>query len=408
MKKPVTKKKVDILRVPYAYAVFGKEERDAVQEVLSTAQIVAGKRAAEFENKIAALFGKKHGLLVNSGSSANLIAFQMLSLPAGSEVITPVLTFGTTVAPIVKSNLVPVFADVEPGTYLINPKQIESLITKKTKVLMIPSLFGNIPDYTKLRTLANKYNLILIEDSCDTLGPTLKGKPTGVYTDVSTTSFYASHIITAAGEGGMVCVHDPELHKTSRMLAGWGRQSSLNESEDIDIRYQSKIDGIPYDSKFIFSHVGYNFRTTDITAAFGLAQLKKFRKFEMLRRKNFSIILKYFQKHEKFFILPKQRDDVKTSWLAFPLTIKKGAPFTRFELVKHLEKNNIQTRPVFTGNILRQPGFKKIQRRERKEGYPVADAVMKNGFVIGCHHGLEEKHIAKIKKVFDEFLSRYE
>jgi CDP-4-dehydro-6-deoxyglucose reductase, E1 len=187
-------------------------------------------------------------------------------------------------------------------------------------------------------------------------------------------------------------------------LSGWGRRSALNESEDIDIRYTSNLEGIPYDAKFIFSHVGYNMRTTDLTAAFGLAQLKKFRGFEKLRRKNFADLLSFFSKFEKYFILPKQAADVKTSWLAFPLTIKKGAPFTRFDLVKYFEEHNIQTRPIFTGNILRQPGFKDIPRREMPGGYPNADYAMAHGFVIGCHHGMEKKHLDRIKEVFKDFL----
>lgn len=402
------KQPANSLRVPYASAIFGKEERDAVREVLKTPQIVAGKRAALFEDKISTLFGKKHGVLVNSGSSANLLAFELLALPKGSEIITPVLTFSTTVAPIIKCGLVPVFADVIAGTYIIDVDQVEKLISPKTRVLMIPSLFGNIPDYPRLQKIAKKHNLILIEDSCDTLGPTIDGKPTGAFTDISTTSFYASHIITAGGEGGMVCVNDTKSYDSVRILAGWGRQSALNESEDIAVRYQSEVDGISYDAKFIFSEIGYNFRTTDITASFGLAQLKKLKVFESTRRKNFATLSKFFSAYEQFFIIPTQAKNVKTSWLAFPLTIRTDAPFSRLELVTYLEKNNIQTRPIFTGNILRQPGFKDIERRELEDGYPVADMIMSQGFVIGCHHGLQEKHLKKIAKVFGDFLKKYE
>jgi CDP-6-deoxy-D-xylo-4-hexulose-3-dehydrase len=400
-------KKQDNLRVPYASAVFGDEERKAVTGALQTSQIVAGKRATEFEHKISKLFGKKYGLLVNSGSSANLIALKSLRLPKGSEVITPALTFGTTVAPIIQNDLVPVFVDVVPGQYLLNIDQIEKLITKKTKVIMVPSLLGNIPDYRRLQKIAKRHKLTLIEDSCDTLGPTISGVSTGKYTDISTTSFYATHIITAAGEGGMVCMNDAELHQEARVLSGWGRRSALNESEDITFRYRNKLVGVPYDAKFIFSHIGYNFRTTDITASFGLAQLKKQKKFEATRQRNFVALTNFFENYEQFFILPDQEKNVKTSWLAYPLTIKPKAPFSRFELVKHLEDHNIQTRPIFTGNILRQPGFKNIEHREIKGGYPEADYIMKNGFVVGCHHGLEQRHIKKIKSVMEEFLSKF-
>ena len=398
--------RVKHLRVPYALAVFGNEERKAVADVLKTPQIVAGKRAAEFENRVARLFGKKYGLFVNSGSSANLLAFEIADLPEGSEVITPVLTFSTTVAPILKAGLVPVFVDVEPESYLADIDQIERMITKKTKALMIPSLLGNIPDYARLRKIARRHKLLLIEDSCDTLGPTIDGKPTGVYTDISTTSFYASHIITAAGQGGMICLNDRKQFDTARMLSGWGRQSALNESEDIRVRYRSRVAGMPYDAKFIFANVGYNLRTTDIAAAFGLAQLKKLKQFEAARRKNFAALHKFFSEFEEYFVLPRQAPKVKTSWLCFPLTIKKGSPFTRLDIVTWLEEHNIQTRPVFTGNLLEQPGFRSIPRRVQRGGYPIADAIMARGFVIGCHHGLARTHIAHIEKTVREFIKQ--
>ncbi len=397
----------DGLRVPYALAVFGEEERKAVQEILKTSQIVAGKKATEFEQRIAKLFGKKYGLLVNSGSSANLLALEVLGLPKGSEVITPVLTFATTVAPILQIGLVPAFVDVKMGSYQLDIDQVESMITKKTRALMVPSLFGNIPDLARLRAIAKKHALYLIEDSCDTLGAKIGGRSTGIHSDISTTSFYASHIVTAAGGGGMVCLNNPQWYSKTRILSGWGRRSSLNETEDIDTRYQTKIGGMPYDAKFVFSEIGYNMRTTELSAAFGLAQLKKLDRHTTIRRKNFAALKKFFKDYEEYFFLPDQMRGVRTAWLAFPLTVKEHAPFSRFEIVKHLEHNNIQTRPIFTGNILRQPGFRKIKRVERRGGYPVADLIMKQSFVIGCHHGIEKKHINKIKNVFGEFLRRF-
>lgn len=397
----------DKLRVPYALAVFGDEERAAVADVLKTVQIVAGQKAAEFEKKIAEIFGKKFGIFVNSGSSANLLALELLRLPPGSEVITPILTFATTLAPIVQKGMVPVFVDVGIGTYLLNVDQVEEMITPRTKVLLVPSLFGNIPDLPRLAALAKKHNIYLIEDSCDTLGSTINGQPTGLFSDISTTSFYASHIVTAAGEGGMVTVNRPDWHDQLRMLSGWGRRSSLNETEDIDYRLNSKIDGLTYDSKFIFEEVGYNFRTTDIAAAFGLVQLNKLKFFSNIRQQNFAELLSFFEPYKDFFILPEQAATVKTNWLAFPLTIKSTAPFNRSDLVRHLEYNNIQTRPVFTGNVLRQPGFRNIKRVEIFSGYPNADFIMQNSFVVGCHHGLEKKHLDHMKQTFSEFLKQY-
>src|SRR3989338_7819810 len=272
--------KRDSMEVPYAAAIYGPEEIEAVLNVLrNPKKIVAGPQVKEFEKKIAGIFGKEYGIMVNSGSSANLIAFDVLDLPVGSEVITPALTFGTTLAPILQKGLVPVFADIVVGDYTINIDQIEKLITKKTRALMIPSLIGNIPDFRRLRAIADKHKLWLVEDSCDTLGPKLYGKSTGAYTDISTTSFYASHIITAGGSGGMICLNNPEWFKRAKTLAGWGRASAINESEEPEYRFGVKLAGIPYDRKFLFTEIGYNFQSTDIAAAFGLAQLKKFSQF---------------------------------------------------------------------------------------------------------------------------------
>ncbi|OJI07393.1 NarL family transcriptional regulator [bacterium CG10_46_32] len=395
------------MRVPYALAVFGKEEREAVQKVLSTPMIVPGPYARTFEQKISHLFKKRYGVLVNSGSSANLLAFEILDLPKGSEVITPVLTFSTTLAPIIQKGLVPVFVDVVLGEYTIDIKQVEALITKKTKALMIPSLIGNIPDYRALSRLAKKYKLYLIEDSCDTLGSRIYGKPTGCYTDISTTSFYASHIITAAGNGGMICVNNPEWHRRAKMLAGWGRSSAIHESEKAEYRFGVAVDGIPYDRKFLFTEIGYNFQSTDIAAAFGLAQLTKFKDFFRARELNFRALANFFKAYEQFFVLPHQNKNVITAWLAFPLVVRPNAPFTRQVLVKFLEESNIQTRPMFTGNVLRQSAFKKIKARRRAGGYPNADLVMRGSLLIGCHQGIKREHLTYMKNIFTEFLSNY-
>ena len=396
------------LRVPYGQAVHGKEEIKNVLKVLNEHRTIAGIDVREFESKVAKIFGKKFGIMVNSGSSANLLAVEILNLPAGSEVITPILTFSTTVMPLIKAGLIPVFADVRPGEYVIDVDQIEKLITKKTRALMIPLLLGNVPDLERLQKIAKKYKLILIEDSCDTLGASFKGKPSGKYSDVSTTSFYGSHIITAGGNGGMVVLNDQKLVDKTKVLRGWGRTSSIfGESEDIKKRFTIKLNNVPYDAKFIFDSIGYNFMPSEIGAAFGHAQLKKLPKFKIIREKNFASLLKFFQKYEKYFILPKQDKRVRTQWLAFPFTIKPDAPFTRLEIITHLEKNNIQTRPIFTGNIMKQPGFKNINAKMPLKNYQNTEDVMKRGFVIGCHHGLEEKHIKKLKDTFTSFLDKF-
>lgn len=396
------------LRVAYAQAVHGPAEEQKVLQVLREHKTIMGKETVEFEKRVAKKFGKKYGIMVNSGSSANTIAVELLNLKAGSEVITPLLTFSTTVAPLLRARLIPVFADVEMGKYTINVSQIEKLITKKTKALMIPLLLGNVPPMKLLYQIAKKHKLFIIEDSCDTLGATIDGKPTGLFSDISTTSFYGSHIITAGGGGGMVMVNREDWQIKAKMLRGWGRGSSrLSESEDLSKRFRRKIDGIPYDEKFIFEEIGYNFLPIEMCSAFGNAQLDRLAAFKKTRDYNYKFLLKFFKKFEKYFILPYQEPNVTTQWLGFPLVIRKESPFSRFQLVKFLENNNIQTRPIFTGNILKQPGFRNIPHKELKQGYPVTEEIMQRGFIIGCHHGLLIEHLEKIKSVFENFLSDF-
>jgi CDP-6-deoxy-D-xylo-4-hexulose-3-dehydrase len=271
---------------------------------------------------------------------------------------------------------------------------------------MIPSLLGNIPDMERLRKIADDNDLVFIEDSADTLGATFDDLSTGKFSDISTTSFYGSHIITAAGEGGMICCNDQKMDEKFKILRGWGRSSALNESEEIEKRFNIKLDNIPYDSKFIFEEIGYNFLPTEISAAFGLIQLKKLEKFAEIRQKNFDSLYSFFM-NQNFFRLPKQLSQVKTSWLAFPLTIENDAPFSRIEIVKYLESHGIQTRPVFTGNVLRQPAFKKINYKNSDRKFDVTNNIMKNSFLIGCNHGLNNEHIEKIKSVFQLFLDKF-
>ena len=397
--------KNSMLRVPYALSVHGREESQAVSRVIDEHRTALGIETRSFEKDVARLFGKKYGIMVNSGSSANLLAFELLNLPRGSEVITPILTFNTTVSPILQKGLVPVFVDVKPKTFLADLDQIEKKITKKTKVLMIPSLIGNVPDLPKLQRLGRKHKLFLIEDSCDTLGATFKGKPTGRFSDISTTSFYGSHVINAAGGGGMICVNDPRWRDRLLMLRGWGRTSALfADSEKFSERFKMKLVGVPYDGKFIFSEVGYNFLPLEISAAFGRVQLRKLPKFTKIRQGNFAGLLKYFRRWEKYFELPVQTPGTRTNWIAFPLVIRAGAPFSRIEIVKFLETRNIQTRPVFSGNILRQPAYVRLAKSKGLAKFPVADRIMRNAFVVGCHHGLTERHLRRLKHVFDQFL----
>ncbi len=399
--------KEQFIHVPYGKAVWGEAEKKAVMHVLDTSTQM-GKHVRDMEAGVAKLFDKKHGIMVNSGSSANYLAVEIMNLPKGSEVITPVLTFSTTVAPLVKAGLIPAFVDAEPATFNIDANQIEAMITPKTKAMFIPNLLGNLPDWHKIRALADKYNLFLVEDSADTLGATIDGKTAGRFVDLSTTSFYGSHVVTCGGNGGMVCVNDDKMADRAKLLRSWGRSSSLFvESEAIENRFNTKVDGVQYDAKFIFEALGYNIEPNEMCAAFGLVQLDYLQKNIDIRNQWFKRQRDFFAQYPQFFTLPEQLPHSRTGWLAFPFIIKDGAPFTRTEMQIFLEKRNIQTRTVFTGNILRQPGFSDIECRKDPAGYPNSDRVMKNGMLLACHHGLTEEMLAHVHESVALFLKQF-
>ena len=395
------------MRVPYGMTVHGQEEIDAVVEVLKTSTQM-GKNVNAFEAKVARLFDKKHGLMVNSGSSALYLAVELLNLLKGSEVITPVLTFSTTVASLVKNGLIPVFIDVEPDTFLIDVNQIEAAITPNTKAISIPNLLGNIPDWERIVAIAKKHDLKLIEDSADTLGGTLRGKSSGHHSDISITSFYGSHVINGAGNGGMLCVNDDELFRRGKLLRSWGRSSSIfKESEKIENRFNVELEGVQYDAKFVFEEPGYNLEPSEMSAAFALVQLEKLEHNITAREQNFEKQYRFFKQYEHWFEMPKQTPDTRTGWLAFPLIIKDAAPFSRTDMQIALEKADIQTRVIFTGNILRQPGFKNIDCVKNPQGYPNADKVMQGGILLACHHGLTNEMLKYVHQSFDEFAKMF-
>jgi|TARA_B110000438_G_scaffold293983_1_gene334665 CDP-6-deoxy-D-xylo-4-hexulose-3-dehydrase len=395
------------IRVPYGMAVHDEQEIKAVVKTLRSSTQM-GKSVSLFEKKISKLFSKKYGLMVNSGSSALFLAFASINLPKGSEVITPALTFATTVASIVQNNLVPVFIDVKRLSYCVDEKLIENMISKKTRAICIPNLIGNIPNWIAIKRIAKKHNLIVIEDSADALGSKISNKSSGFYSDISITSFYGSHIINCAGNGGMVCFNNKKYFDKAKLLRSWGRSSSLfKDSEKIENRFNVKISNIYYDAKFIFSEIGYNFEPNEIGASYGLVQLNKLKNNIALREKNFQNHQKFFKKFNKWFELPDQEKNIKTGWLAYPLLVKKNLKIDRRKIQIYLEKKNIQTRVVFTGNILKQPGFRKIKSIKDKNGYPNADNVMRNGFLIAVHHGLNKKMINHIYKSFEELFKKY-
>tara|TARA_A100001011_G_scaffold389489_1_gene471055 strand:- start:626 stop:1837 length:1212 start_codon:yes stop_codon:yes gene_type:complete len=394
-------------KIYYGKAVYDSREINAVNRVLknNSLSLVDGPNVKILEKKVSKLFGKKYGLMVNSGSSANLLAIASFNFKKGSEIITPSLTFSTTVAPIYQLGLMPHFIGVEKNKFVADPSQIEKCINKSTVAIMIPNLIGNIANWKKIHSIAKRYSLKIIEDSADTIGYTLKKKIVGKFSDVVTNSFYASHIINGAGTGGIVCFNDFKLYQRAQLLRGWGRSSAnFGESEQIEKRFNIKISNIEYDGKYIFSELGYNFLPSEISAAFAVEQIKKLKNNISIRNKNFEYLKKFFNKYEKLFNLPEQYSGVKTPWLAFPLVIKKNKYFKRRDLQIFFEKNNIQTRTIFTGNILKQPVMKKRVFKKHINCNQIADDVMKNGILLGCHQGMVKRDLDYICKTFIKFL----
>ena len=396
-------------KIYYGRAVYDKKEINAVLNVLKndSLSLIDGKKVKTLEKKVSEIFGKKYGLMVNSGSSANLLALSSFKFKKGSEIITPNLTFSTTVAPIYQLGLIPHFVGVEENKFLTNTNQIEKCINNKTAALMIPNLLGNIADWKIINKIAKKHNLKIIEDSADTIGYTVNKKNLGRYSDITTNSFYASHIINGAGTGGIVCFNDYKLYERAKLLRGWGRSSAVfNESENATKRFNVKVSGIDYDAKYIFSDLGYNFLPSEISAAFALEQIKKLKKNILTRNKNFDYLKKFFKNYKNYFKLPEQNPGVKTPWLAFPLVIKKNKKFNRKKMQIFFEKNNIQTRTIFTGNILRQPVMYKRFYKKHPKCDEVANDVMKNGILLGCHQGMNKKDLDYICATFKRFIKK--
>ena len=395
------------MKIYYGKAVYDKREINASINVLKNKSLtlIDGPSVKNLEKKISKLFGKKYGLMVNSGSSANLLALSSFNFPKGSEIITTTLTFSTTVSPILQLGLVPHFIDVEKLSFVANINQIKKAINKKTVAIMLPNLLGNVPYWPFIKIIAKKYKLKIIEDSADTIGYTYKNKNFGKYSDVVTNSMYASHIITGAGFGGMVCFNDKKNYERAKLLRGWGRSSAIfNESEGIKKRFSKKVDGISYDGKYIFSELGYNFLPSEISAAFALIQLNKLKKNINKRIENFNLLKKFFKSYPDKFYLPDEKEYLKTAWLAYPIILKENSKFSRKDMQIYLEKNGIQTRTIFTGNILRQPIMSNKRFKKVKNAEDNANFIMTNGLLVGCHHGLNFKEIIHITKTIKKFI----
>jgi CDP-6-deoxy-D-xylo-4-hexulose-3-dehydrase len=371
---------------PNKFESYGEEEIKAVEECLRDGWIAGfGKRSKEFEKRVSEVFGKKYGVFVNSGSSACLLAIASLDLPKGSKIITPACTFSTTLAPIIQLGHTPVFVDVNLTSYVPDVDDIINVITDDVKALMIPNLIGNKPDWKEIRKRLKELgreDIILIEDSADTITNTIES-------DISTTSFYASHVITAGGAGGMVMFNDEKYVNKCLQYRDWGRIG--NDSEDMSDRFAHEIDGIPYDYKFLYGVLGYNMKSSEMNAAFGLAQLDKFEKFAKIRRDN---IERYIDNLKDVEGITLPDDSIKPNWLAIPLQVDD-----RYGLLHFLEDNNIQTRVTFAGNVTRHPIY-----REYLNDYKNSDTIMKDAFLLGAHHGMTVDDVDYVCDKIKEFL----
>jgi len=368
-----------------------------------------GSRTRRLEARVAGLLGKAHGVFVNSGSSALELGMGLLGLPPGSELLTPPLTFSTTVASQVRAGYVPAFVDVAPGTFVIDVEQAASMIGPRTRGMVVPNLIGNVPDWDALRALADRHDLVLFEDSCDVLGARLRGRPPGARADISVASFNESHLITCLGTGGLVAFDDPARDEEARLLRNWGRSSSRHGSGPLDFpgSLETEVDGIPYHRDFVFERLGFNWEGSEVQAAFGLAQLDRLDAFLAQHRAHHAAHTRCFGAHEAWFQLPRQLPEVETGWMSYPLVVRPEAPFDRNDVLRHLERERIGSRPIWSGNLLRHPGFRDIPHRARPQGYPVSDDVMRGGLLLPAHHGLGARDIGRIHEAMARFLSRY-
>ena len=369
----------------------------------------------EFEKELREFFGLKYCLTCNSGSSANLIAISSLTshllkeraLKPGDEVITVAAGFPTTVNPIMQNNLVPVFVDVELETYNVNVEELEKAISEKTKAIILAHTLGNPFNIQKVKEFCEKYNLWFIEDCCDALGSTYNNQKVGTFGDIATLSFYPAHHITM-GEGGAVLTNNPILKKAMESIRDWGRDCWCAPGCDDTCkqRFSQKLGDLPegYDHKYIYSHLGYNLKITDMQAACGVAQLRKINSFIEKRKDNFKKISNKLEKFSKYLILPKAQKNSDPSWFGFLVSVKPDAPFSRNDLVKYLNENKIGTRLLFAGNIVKQPYM--IGPNYRTVGSLInSDFIMNNTFWIGVYPGINDSMIDYVEFIIGDFIS---
>ncbi|MCL4416107.1 MAG: lipopolysaccharide biosynthesis protein RfbH [Actinobacteria bacterium] len=404
-------------KINYAGRVFNEKEIISLVDSALEFWLTTGRFAEEFEKEFSGFLGLKFCSLTNSGSSANLLALSSLTsyklgdkkVKPGDEVITIACGFPTTLNPIIQNNLVPVFIDVELGSYNIKADNIENAITEKTKVIFIPHTLGNPANLNKIMKAVEKYKLWFVEDNCDALGSRYKDKYTGTFGHISTYSFYPAHHITM-GEGGALCTNDPLLKKIIDSFRDWGRDCWCEPGHDNTCgkRFTQKFGELPYgyDHKYIYSHIGYNLKLTEMQAAIGVEQLKKLPSFIETRKYNFDFLYNFLKNYKKHILLPEWKEESDVSWFGFPILIKEAAPFGRNEIVNYLEKNKIATRMLFGGNLIKQPAYENIKCRIVGD-LENTDLIMNNLFWIGVYPGIDFDMLNYIKNTLDNFLKNY-
>jgi len=402
-------------KLNYAGRIFDAEEMKAMTDSLLDFTLTYGKNCVKFEKEFAKFVGTKFSVLTNSGSSANLLAVSSLKsyklekpLKDGDEVITPACTFPTTLNPIIQNNLTPVLLDVELGTYNMDLSLLDKALSDKTRAVMIPHTLGNPNDMNKIMDFVKKHGLYLIEDTCDALDSKYDGKNMGTFGDLATVSFFPAHHMTM-GEGGAILINNALLKTIVRSIRDWGRACWCDpgKSNTCRQRFEYEISGRKYDHKYMYDHIGYNLKPLDIQAAMGLVQLEKLPEFTRKRKQNFAKLYEFFKEYEKWFILPRAVDKADPSWFAFVLTAKDNAPFTKQELVNHLEEHKIETRPLFAGNILEHPGYKNTKFEHRIVGeIKNSDKILKDTFFVGVYPGIDDKRMNFMVKTFNEFLKK--
>jgi len=396
--------------VQYALAVYDHHEIFEALKSLLSGWFGIGKCASEFEKKFSKFLGTKQCVLANSGSSANLLAVESLQLPRGSEAITPATTFPTTINPLIQKGIKPVLMDIDPTTYNINASKLERAFSEKVKLLMIPHTLGNPNEMDKIMEFAQDHDLYVIEDSCDALGSQYDGKYVSTFGDLGTFSFYPAHHITM-GEGGAIVTNNEELSLKVRSLRDWGRACvcqvctiALNPNAYCPLRFM-KTPLPDYDKRFTYITVGYNLKPLDLQAAIGLQQLQRLPQFMQKRKQNFRKLYAELSKFEDYFIVPESMPKAQPCWFAFPITVKEKAPFTRKDIVDYLEKHHIATRPLFAGNILRQPAYRDMNCRIVGK-LDNSDRVMTSSFFVGVHPGLAEEMLEYMVDTFEGFMKK--